>query len=326
MEQGKILVTEDEESLRFVLQKALEGEGYWVQTAANGATARRLLTDNHFDVSLMDIKLPDIDGLVLLKEIKEAAIDTAMILMTAQNTMRNAIGAMKNGAFDYITKPFDLDEVLVLVKRAVDSRKLTRDFRELKEEVKKRFEPGVNIIGTSSSMQSVYKTIGQVVDTLATILILGESGTGKELVAKTIHYNSPRWNQPFIAINCAAIPRDLLESELFGHEKGAFTGALDRRLGKFELAESGTLFLDEVGDIPLDLQTKLLRVLQDHEYQPGRRPGHLESRRAHPGRHQSRSRQSRQRKTLSRGSLFSPESYSDLFAAPARTARRHRRS
>ena len=214
----------------------------------------------------MDIKLPDIDGLELLKEFKESGIDTAMILMTAQNTMRNAIGAMKNGAFDYITKPFDLDEVLVLVKRAVDSRKLTRDFRELKEEVKKRFEPGVNIIGTSSSMQSVYKTIGQVVDTQATILILGESGTGKELVAKTIHYNSPRWNQPFVAINCAAIPRDLLESELFGHEKGAFTGALDRRLGKFELAEGGTLFLDEVGDIPLDLQTKLLRVLQDHEY------------------------------------------------------------
>jgi len=266
MDQGKILVTEDEESLRFVLQKALEADGYFVQTAANGATARRLLAEHHFDVSLMDIKLPDIDGLELLKEFKESGIETAMIVMTAQNTMRNAIGAMKNGAFDYITKPFDLDEVLLLVKRAVDSRKLTRDFRELKEEVKKRFEPGVNIIGTSSSMQSVYKIIGQVVDTQATILILGESGTGKELVAKTIHYNSPRWNQPFIAINCAAIPRDLLESELFGHEKGSFTGALDRRLGKFELAESGTLFLDEVGDIPLDLQTKLLRVLQDHEY------------------------------------------------------------
>jgi two-component system, NtrC family, nitrogen regulation response regulator GlnG len=132
--------------------------------------------------------------------------------------------------------------------------------------VKKRFEPGVNIIGTSSTMQKVYKTIGQVVDTHATILIQGESGTGKELVAKTIHYNSPRWNQPFLAINCAAIPRDLLESELFGHERGAFTGALDRRIGKFELAEGGTLFLDEVGDIPLELQTKLLRVLQDHEY------------------------------------------------------------
>ena len=165
MDQGKILITEDEESLRFVLQKALETEGYWVQTAANGASARRLLTDSHFDISLMDIKLPDVDGLDLLKEIKENGTDTAMILMTAQNTMRNAIGAMKNGAFDYITKPFDLDEVLVLVKRAMDSRKLSRDFRELKEEVKKRFEPGVNIIGTSPSMQVVYKTIGQVVDT-----------------------------------------------------------------------------------------------------------------------------------------------------------------
>src|SRR5918994_944102 len=266
MDQGKILVAEDEESLRFVLKKALEEEGYWVQTAVDGSGARQSLSDCNFDVALLDIKLPDVDGLTVLKDSKDDGIDTAMIIMTAQNTMRNAIGAMKSGAFDYITKPFDLDEVLVLVKRAVDSRKLTRDFRELKEEVKKRFEPGVNIIGTSTSMQRVYKIIGQVVDTQATILIQGESGTGKELVAKTIHYNSPRWNQPFIAINCAAIPRDLLESELFGHEKGAFTGALDRRIGKFELAQGGTLFLDEVGDIPLELQTKLLRVLQDREY------------------------------------------------------------
>jgi two-component system nitrogen regulation response regulator GlnG len=266
MDQGKILVTEDEDSLRRVLQKALGDEGYWVQTVGTGEMARSALINTPFDVALMDIKLPDIDGLDLLKELKENGVDTAVIVMTAQNTMRNAIGAMKNGAFDYITKPFDLDEILLLVKRAIDSRKLSRDFRELKEEVKKRFEPGVNIIGTSSSMQSVYKMIGQVANTQATILILGESGTGKELVAKTIHYNSPRWNQPFVAVNCAAIPRDLLESELFGHEKGSFTGALDRRLGKFELAEGGTLFLDEVGDIPLDLQTKLLRVLQDHEY------------------------------------------------------------
>ena len=266
MHQGKVLVVEDEESLRRVLQRALEDEGYWVQTVGTGELARIALNDSHFDVALMDIKLPDADGLKILKEMKDSGMDTAMILMTAQNTMRNAIGAMKSGAFDYITKPFDLDEMLVLIKRAIDSRKLTRDFRELKEEVKKRFEPGVNIIGTSSCMQKVYKIIGQVVDTQATILIQGESGTGKELVAKTIHYNSPRWNQPFVAINCAAIPRDLLESELFGHEKGAFTGALDRRIGKFELAEGGTLFLDEVGDIPLELQTKLLRVLQDREY------------------------------------------------------------
>lgn len=266
MEQGKILVAEDEESLRWVLKKALEDEGYWVQTVENGRLAQMSLRENQFDVSLMDIRLPDVDGLTLLKEAKEAGIDTSMILMTAQNTMHNAIEAMKNGAYDYVTKPFDLEEILVLVKRALESRKLRQDFRELKEEVKKRFEPGVNMIGASSTMQRVYKMIGQVVHTHATILIQGESGTGKELVAKTIHYNSPRWNKPFIAVNCAAIPRELLESELFGHEKGSFTGALERRIGKFELAEEGTLFLDEVGDIPLELQTKLLRVLQDREF------------------------------------------------------------
>jgi len=266
MEQGKILVAEDEESLRWVLKKALEEGGYWVQTVANGRLAQQSLKENHFDVSLMDIKLPDVDGLTLLKEAKEAGVETAMILMTAQNTMRNAIEAMKYGAFDYITKPFDIDEILVVVKRALESRKLSRDFRELKEEIKKRFEPGVTMIGTSLAMQKVYKTIGQVVNTDATILIQGESGTGKELVAKTIHYNSPRWNKPFVAVHCAAIPRELLESELFGHEKGSFTGALERRIGKFELAEEGTLFLDEVGDIPLELQTKLLRVLQEREF------------------------------------------------------------
>ena len=317
MDQGKILITEDEESLRFVLQKALETEGYWVQTAANGATRAPAPDGKPFRRFADGHQTSGRRRLGALKEIKENGIDTAMILMTAQNTMRNAIGAMKNGAFDYITKPFDLDEVLVLVKRAMDSRKLTRDFRELKEEVKKRFEPGVNIIGTSPSMQSVYKTIGQVVDTLATILILGESGTGKELVAKTIHYNSPRWNQPFVAINCAAIPRDLLESELFGHEKGAFTGALDRRLGKFELAEGGTLFLDEVGDIPLELQTKLLRVLQDHEYsRVGGRDVLKADVRILAATNQDLEK-SGQRKTLSRGSLFPAQSHPDLSAAAA---------
>ncbi len=247
MDQGKILIAEDEESLRWVLKKALEDEGYWVQTIANGQLARQSLHENHFDVSLIDIRLPDLDGLTLLKEAKEAGIDTAMILMTAQNTMHNAIEAMKNGAYDYVTKPFDLEEILVLVRRAFESRKLSRDFRELKEEVKKRFEPGVNIIGSSSTMQRVYKTIGQVVDTNATILIQGESGTGKELVAKTIHYNSPRWNRPFITVNCAAIPRELLESELFGHEKGSFTGALERRIGKFELPQKARCFSTRSG-------------------------------------------------------------------------------
>ena len=266
MDQGKILVVEDEESLRRVLKKALEEEGYWVEAADSGAVAREALRQNHFDVSLLDIRLPDVDGLTLLKEAHAEGISTLLIVMTAQSTMNNAIEAMKNGAFDYVTKPFDLEEILVTVKRAFESRQLNRQFQELKQEVRKRFEPGLNMIGASSAMQKVYKTIGQVVNSDATILIHGESGTGKELVAKTIHYNSPRWNKPFIALNCAAIPTELLESELFGHEKGSFTGALERRVGKFELAEEGTLFLDEVGDIPLALQTKLLRVLQEREY------------------------------------------------------------
>ena len=266
MDQGKILVVDDEESLRLILKKALEKEGFWVQTVENGQLAKLSLHDNPFDVSLVDIRLPDVDGLTLLKEAKEEGLDTSFIVMTAQNTMKNAIEAMKGGAFDYITKPFDLDEIVVVVQRAFENRKLTRDFRELKEEIKKKYEPRGNMIGESPALQKVFKTIGQVVSTRATILIQGESGTGKELVAKTIHYNSPRWNKPFIAVNCAAIPKELLESEFFGHEKGSFTGALERRVGKFELAEQGTLFLDEIGELPLGLQTKLLRALQEEEF------------------------------------------------------------
>ena len=265
MNQGKILVVEDEESQRKVLKKALEGEGYWVQTVENGRLAQAALRENDFDVCLIDINLPDVDGLTLLKEAKEAGIDSSIIIVTGRNTMRNAIEAMKNGAFDYVTKPWDLEEISLLVKHTLENRKLIQDFRDLKMEVRKSYEPG-NMVGTSPAMQKVYKVIGQVANTDATILIQGESGTGKELVAKTIHYNSPRWNRPFTAVHCAAIPRELLESDLFGHEKGSFTGALERRIGKFELAEEGTLLLDEVGDIPLELQTKLLRVLQEREY------------------------------------------------------------
>ena len=266
MDQGKILIVDDEESLRLILKKALEREGFWVQTVENGQLAKVCLHDNPFDVSLVDIRLPDIDGLTLLKEAKKDGLDTSFIVMTAQNTMKNAIEAMKGGAFDYITKPFDLDEMLLVVQRALENRKLSRDFRELKEEVKKKYEPRGNMMGESPAIQKVFKTIGQVVSTRTTILIQGESGTGKELVAKTIHYNSPRWNKPFIAVNCAAIPKELLESEFFGHEKGSFTGALERRIGKFELAEEGTLFLDEIGELPTDLQTKLLRALQEEEF------------------------------------------------------------
>ena len=266
MEQGRILLVEDDESLSRVLRKALEGQGYWVAGTATGAEARQLLDESTFDAVLLDIQLPDIEGLALLDLAKESGLQTPYIVMTAQNTMRNAIDAMKAGAFDYLTKPFDLDVLLLLVERALDRRRLTQELSDLKKEVQKKYEPGVNMIGTSAAMQQVFKTIGQVVGTDTTILIHGESGTGKELVAKTIHYNSARWDKPFVPVNCAAIPRDLLESELFGHEKGAFTGALERHLGTFELAQGGTLFLDEIGELPLELQTKLLRVLQDGSY------------------------------------------------------------
>ncbi len=266
MELGRILLVEDEDSLSRVLRKALERQGYWVAACATGNEARRLMDESAFDAALVDIHLPDMEGLALLDAAREAGLQTPFIVMTAQNTMRNAIEAMKAGAFDYLTKPFDLDVLTVVLERALERRRLSRELSDLKEEVKKKYEPGVNMIGTSAAMQQVFKTIGQVAGTDTTILIEGESGTGKELVAKTIHYNSARWNKPFVPVNCAAIPRDLLESELFGHEKGAFTGALERRLGTFELAHEGTLFLDEIGELPLDLQTKLLRVLQDGSY------------------------------------------------------------
>ncbi len=265
MNQGKVLVVEDDKSVLAVLKGLLEEDGYWVRAVETGRSARAELEQNDFDVCLVDINLPDMDGLELLKEAKENGSTSSIIIMTARNTMRNAIDAMKHGAFEYITKPFENDEISVQVKRAIESRKLVQDFQQLKKEVRKSYEPG-NMVGTSPAMQKVYKIIGQVANTDASILVQGESGTGKELVARTIHYNSARWNKPFTAVNCAAIPRELLESELFGHEKGSFTGALERRIGKFELAEDGTLFLDEVGDIPLELQTKLLRVLQEREY------------------------------------------------------------
>jgi two-component system nitrogen regulation response regulator GlnG len=186
--------------------------------------------------------------------------------MTAQTTMANAVEAMKRGAYDYLTKPFDLDVVRLLVRRVLETRRLASHAHSLRDELRKRYELGVDIIGRSAAMQDIYKLLGRVASSDATVLIQGESGTGKELIAKAVHYHSPRWQGPFLAINCSAIPRDLLESELFGYERGAFTGALERRAGKFEQAAGGSLFLDEVGDTPLELQGKLLRVLQEREF------------------------------------------------------------
>ncbi len=263
--QGTILVADDEASVRWVLAKALEESGYTVVQAAGGADALRRLGEGNLDLAFLDIRMPDLDGLTVLARAREEGVTTPIIIVTAQNTMANAIEAMKRGAYDYITKPFDIDDVRALAHRALEMSRLSTDLHRLERELRGRFELGVAIVGQSPAMQEIYKTIGRVAQTDATMLIQGESGTGKELIAKVIHYHSRRWSGPFVALNCSAIPRELLESELFGHERGAFTGATEQRAGKFELAEGGTLFLDEVGDMPLELQAKLLRVLQERE-------------------------------------------------------------
>jgi two-component system nitrogen regulation response regulator GlnG len=259
---GTILVADDEESIRWVLERSLAQRGHRVVSVSNGMTALETLRTQDIDVALVDIRMPDLSGLDLLTRSREEGLDTLLIVMTAQNTMGNAIEATKRGAYDYLTKPFDLDQVAALIARALSLRQLTKDLERLRGELKQRHEL---VIGRTPAMQEVYKIIGRVAPTDATVLIQGETGTGKELVANTIHYHSDR-RGPFVAINCSAIPNELLESELFGYERGAFTGAVERRVGKFEAAAAGTLFLDEIADMPLGLQAKVLRVLQEREF------------------------------------------------------------
>jgi two-component system nitrogen regulation response regulator GlnG len=263
---AKILIADDERSIRWVLREALSAEGYEVEEASSGTEALAALRTGDVDVAFLDIRMPEVSGLDVVTRAREAGVGATLVVMTAQTTMSNAVEAMKRGAYDYLTKPFDLDVVKLLVRRALATRQLSQDVTVLKGELRKRYELGVDIIGTSPAMQEIYKLVGRVAKNDATVLIQGESGTGKELIAKAVHYHSPRWQGPFVALNCSAIPRDLLESELFGYERGAFTGALERRTGNFEQAAGGTLFLDEVGDMPLELQAKLLRVLQEREF------------------------------------------------------------
>ncbi|MGD9763061.1 MAG: sigma-54-dependent transcriptional regulator [Candidatus Binatia bacterium] len=263
--RGRILVADDEESVRWVQTKALEGGGHTVAQASNGREALEHLREHQPDLAFVDLRMPELDGLAVLDAARADGIATPIVIVTAQNTMDNAIEAMKRGAYDYISKPFNIDELLAVTARALEMARLTNDLKRVERELRGRFEVGVAIVGTSPAMQEIYKAIGRMAGTDATVLIQGESGTGKELIAKVIHYHSPRWSGPFVAINCSAIPRELLESELFGHERGAFTGATEQRPGKFELAQGGTLLLDEIADLPLELQAKLLRVLQERE-------------------------------------------------------------
>jgi two-component system nitrogen regulation response regulator GlnG len=259
---GHVLVADDEESLRFVLTEALEADGYTVQAVANGEEAWEALQQDIFDVAVLDIRMPGLAGLDVLSRMRDSGSDTLCIIMTAQSTMANAIEATKRGAYDYLAKPFELEQLLHLVRRALELRRMSRDVHRLRTE---RLEAHDLLVGSAPPMQDVFKMIGRAAPTDTTVLIEGETGTGKELIAKTIHLHSGRTGS-FWAINCSAIPAELLESELFGHERGAFTGALDQRIGKFELADEGTLFLDEVADLPIALQAKLLRLLQEREF------------------------------------------------------------
>ena len=261
----RILVADDEESMRWVLSKALKRKGFTVDLAHDGRQALELIKDNCYDLAILDIKMPGITGLDLLDKVRELKSDLLVVIMTAEASMKNAVEAMKRGAYDYITKPFDLDVIDAIIEKVARARDIAGQVSSLKQELKERYQVEKNIVGNSPAMREVYKTIGKVAVSDVTVLIQGESGTGKELVARAVHFNSSRLGKPFVAINCAAIPRELLESELFGSEKGAFTGAGDRKQGKFEQANHGTIFLDEIGDMPLDLQAKILRVLQEQE-------------------------------------------------------------
>lgn len=264
--RAKIVVADDEESVRWTLKKALDRSGYAVYTVADGKAAVDTAERVGADLVLMDIKMPTLDGLEALSLLRERHPEAMVIVMTAFGSLRAAVEAMKRGAYDYITKPFDFEELSLLVRRALEVQDLTRELNRLKAKLRDRQELD-DIVGTSPEMQAVFKLVGQVSDSDATILVEGESGTGKELIARAIHKNSARRDGPFVTVNCAAIPKDLLESELFGHEKGAFTGALTARRGKFELADGGTIFLDEIGEMDPALQTKILRVFEERRFE-----------------------------------------------------------
>ncbi|NOY63959.1 MAG: sigma-54-dependent Fis family transcriptional regulator [Nitrospirae bacterium] len=258
----RILVVEDKKSMAQMLRTTLESEGYECLLAFNGKEALRIISREQPDLIITDLKLPDTDGLTILKELRQQEQDTPVIIMTAFGTIEIAVEAIKEGAFDFVPKPFDMDHLLLIIKRALDTRRLYRENLLLREEM--AFHKGMpEIVGKSAAISDVLEKVKKVAPTKTTVLLQGESGTGKELFARAIHYMSPRAKGLFVPINCAAIPRDLLESELFGYEKGAFTGATHRKLGKFELANNGTVFLDEISELEPSLQAKLLRVLQD---------------------------------------------------------------
>lgn len=264
MNKNKILIVDDEPSVRESLRMVLK-DRYETLTVSSGQQVFDLLDSESPDVILLDILMPGLDGLEVLERVRQRPAPPQVIMVTATKTVKTAVTAMKLGAFHYITKPFDVEELLLTVDRAVESRTLTKEVQALRAEVGTRYRFD-NIIGNSAKFQTSLRTVSMVAPLKTTVLITGESGTGKELVARAIHYNSPRALRPLVTINCAAIPENLIESELFGHEKGAFTDAYAKKLGQFEVADQTTLFLDEIGELPANTQAKLLRVLEQSEF------------------------------------------------------------
>ena len=259
----KILVVDDELNMRLVLKALLNKEGYDVATASDGVEALKVLKSGGVEVVVTDLKMPKLDGVGLLERVIRDYPSMPVIIITAHGTIATAVDALKKGAFDYITKPFERDELKNIIHKAIRTRKLNEEELLVSPDDIDR----QGIIGSSEPMLKIYDTIKKVAPTPTTVLISGETGTGKDLMAYAIHRNSPRRDNPFVKINCAAIAENLIESELFGYEKGAFTGAVSTKPGRFELADKGTFFLDEVGEIPRDMQVKLLRVIQDHEFE-----------------------------------------------------------
>jgi two-component system NtrC family response regulator len=266
MEKAKILIAEDEKAQRDLLEGFLKKEGFSVHSAVNGREALQKLEGDFFDIALIDYKMPEFDGLQTLREIRKLNPDLPVVMMTAYGTVETAVATMKEGALDYLTKPIDLEELLLIFQKVIERSNLIRENKELRAQLQERYTFH-NIIYGSPKMEEVMGLVARVAPSQATVLIQGESGTGKELIANAIHYSSPRSNKPLVKVNCSALPEALLESELFGHEKGAFTGAAQRRIGRFEEGDGGTIFLDEIGDLSLAIQVKLLRILQEKEFQ-----------------------------------------------------------
>ena len=264
---GSILIADDEEEIRNSLSIVLREEGYQCATAPNGMVAIEALKEHSFDILITDLKMPGADGIQVLEQALQRSSDMLTIIITAHASVETAIQALRKGAADYILKPLDFDEVILRVENLLKQKKLMQENKYLREQIDQEFNFN-HIIGESPAMKEVYRMVKRVSDANTNVLITGPSGTGKELVARAIHANGPRSSKPFIAINCGAIPRDLVESELFGHKKGAFTGAISDKDGVFVAANKGTVFLDEIGEIPLNQQVNLLRVIQEREVKP----------------------------------------------------------